>query len=273
MSEDGGKDFWGRDSAFDELKTRAASQDSFERWAAAFELGELGDARAVEGLRALLSDPDEYVRQVAETALTKLASSLGTLPALAMGRDGLVRMQPLRSFSDAPPYIAWKIKPLPAPARDNAWVVEAALAEIVEVEGPILGKRLFKLYSAGVEMQTGKRGNHPVHLSAALCRLIDRGRVVRSDDFASPRAEHWIVHRIGTSPVLARQRGRRELDEIPVNEAREVLRALAAIEPGRKMDRERIFQLLILFYQADRELHKIGGLLAENWASLLAVNP
>ena len=58
-----GKDFWANSAVFDERSSSTLSKDLFERWAAAFELGELGDPRAVQRLWELLSDDDEFVRQ------------------------------------------------------------------------------------------------------------------------------------------------------------------------------------------------------------------
>lgn len=67
-----GKDFWESNPSFEELVEHTRHPDPFERWAAVFELGELGDPRAVDRLALLSSDSDEMVREAAVAALSKL---------------------------------------------------------------------------------------------------------------------------------------------------------------------------------------------------------
>ena len=47
------------------------------RWGAADALGNIGDARALDALRDLAGDKDEYVRRAADNAIVKIGKKGG----------------------------------------------------------------------------------------------------------------------------------------------------------------------------------------------------
>lgn len=276
MSE--ARDFW-QEEAQDVagLVARASSADSFERWAAAFELGELGDSAAVGALRGLLNDDDESVREAAEIALTKIASvdSGGRREARGLLADHVSdeearasHRRRIHTHMDAPPFTPWKIKSLPVPSKGNGWVIEAAVLEIVQTEGPVTGARVARLYTEGCCMGGGSRVSHS-GIQAAIRRLISKGKVARSDGFDSDRPERWVLHERGTAGVVLRQRGTRDLRDIPIDEIREAILANLGRSARRGVDRDRAFEAILAFYGAEKDLQVVGGLLADEWSGLL----
>lgn len=268
MSE--ARDIWSDGPAdLDALLAKASSDDAFERWAAAFELGELADERAVEALRGLSNDDDEHVREAATVGLQKLAD--GDSAARKAARVAVIEhdaaagapRRRLRSHLDAPAFKAWKVKPVPAPNAGNAWVVEASLMDIILTEGPVTGLRLFRLYQQGCRM-CGPASVSTGRLHTAVKSLIHKGKVARSDSYASEQPERWLLHERGTPGVVVRQRGTRELRDISPEEVK------AAIRSARRgVSGDSAFEQIIAFYHAERELDEVGKLLAGDWAELL----
>lgn len=77
-----------------------------------------------------------------------------------------------------------------------------------------------------------------------------------------------VRNRRGCPPVGVHQRGRRELGEIPVHEIREVLLASGRVRVCGRIDRDRAFQRLVSFHEADKQPYLVGRLLAEERAGL-----
>jgi HEAT repeat protein len=271
-----GRDFFGEGTSLDALIERADSSNPMERWAAVIGLGEDGSEGAVHTLRAYLDDPDEYVRDAARSALLKFDRAVLLRAGLAAQPDRV----PIRIYQpgsirfathlEAPRHTVWKIRPLPDIAKDNMWLVDAAIIDIVDTEGPVTGHRLHHLYSRGAwpnepwKLSSGK-------LQMAVDRLIRQHLISRSDDMTSDQLAGRILHRTGSQGVVVRQRGTRELRDIPVNEVRQVLLELSrSLDGSLKLDNNRAFQLIFDFYNIEQqEYHVVGKLLAEEWSSLL----
>ncbi len=265
-----GRDFWESERSFDELVEQTRSGDPLVRWGAAFELGELGDERAAERLTLLTSDSDEFVREAARAALTKLDPQV--LQALASDRvksaaASARKLGRAGSHAEMPDYRAWKTRKLPQPDSAGLQLVEATVSEIVEVEGPVCGHRVLLLYGRCIAInESWKLKSGPV--KKAIERLVEQGRICRSDDFTSKKPEEWILHRPDVAPVVVRQRGPREMRDIPINE---VMQVLAGLSGGRSRGRDRsaAFETVVRFYGMEREMHKLAGLLTNEWATLL----
>lgn len=274
-----GRDYFAGDVAFDVLAQRARSEDPTERWAAAIELGELGTEEAARVLRHMLDDPNENVRDTTRVALRRfdkvilIRAGLPTEPQRAerfrLYRPGLARYA---SHLEAPPHRPWRIRPLPVPGKDADWAVDAAILDIVGTEGPLTGRRLASLYGRGVAMHGSSRVAVP-KLQAAVNRVMERRLVSRSDDYTSDQLPTWVLHRTGSPGIVVRQRGLRELGEIPVNEVHEVLLELSrSFDGSLRIDRNQAFQMIFDFYKIEQgELHVVGRLLAEDWSPLLRV--
>lgn len=266
-----GKDFWASDPSFDELVERTRNPDAMERWAAVFELGEMGDVRAAEQIKLLLSDSDEFVRDAARSALKKIDREVlvaaGAWDATA---DACVtRFKRMRTHLDAPAYTVWKTRPLPIPSRGRTWIIDTVLQEIAEVEGPVTSGRMMSLYGRAVAPNNLSQVPH-APIRAAIERLVKKGKLVRCDDFTSDKVEAWVLQRAGGPCACVRQRGPRDLKEIPAIEVREALMSSGGPAARRRgLDRERAFELIVSFYEAERELEKIGLLLTNQWLGLL----
>lgn len=278
MSE--GRDIWGDEQPdLDGLLVEATAGDQFARWAAAFQLGELGDPRAARALRDLLADDDEHVREAAEIALRKLALSDTAARREARSavaeHDAVVSAQHLRaravrSHLEAEPFQHWRVKSVPVPDKGNGWVVQTALMDIVQVEGPITGLRLMRLYTNGCQM-CGSGGVSRVRIETAIRGLIRKGSIARSDDFRSEKVETWVLHERGKPGVVLRQRGARELRDIPPQEVREAIVASVGRSARRGVDREQAFAALLAFYHASngKDMQEVGRLLTDQWLTVL----
>jgi len=182
-----GKDFWEADRGFDELIAQTRSADPLERWAAVFELGELGDIRAAERLRLLASDADEFVREAATAALTKLDPLL--LQQLAhesseRAAASIRRLRRARSEGEMPKYTDWKTRPLPQPDGASQLFVQANVLEIVDVEGPVCGHRVIMLYGRCISLDQPSKLKSS-HVKRAVEDLVASQRLCRSDDMTS----------------------------------------------------------------------------------------
>lgn len=262
MSE--ARDFWGGAGDFDSLVERTRSNDPLERWAAAFELGELGDERAADRLRMLLSDSDEFVREAADSALRKLDPDILRRASAAHA----AKAKRLRSSDEAADYRAWRTRPLPQPSSDSVHIVSTVVMEIVDVEGPVRGHRVMSLYGCAVNP------DRPSSLRAEPVRrtireLVRAGRIVRCDDGTCERVDDWVVNRSDGPTVLVRRRGPRELKDIPADEVRAAFYALNGVSAKRRGFDDAAFAQMLEFYGAERQLHLVAGLLTEEWRSLL----
>lgn len=261
----------------DELLSSAQDPDPCLRWAAALELARCSDSRATETLRALLSDVDEDVRAAADAALRQLANEVSyergrARVALqeheeiqASRRRGSRRV---KTHLEAETFDPWRIKRTPDPSSAETWVVETVLFDIVETEGPLLVERLLRLYRRGCEIN-GIKSVSTARITKALKSLIAKGRVVRSDDYRSDRVERWVVHECGSPGVVLRQRGTRELRDIPPGEVAAALQASVRRSRG-VVDMNAAYEAIIAFYEmSPQEASHVGSLLLDEWSSLL----
>ncbi|MDP2402047.1 MAG: hypothetical protein Q8M66_08715, partial [Actinomycetota bacterium] len=160
------------------------------------------------------------------------------------------------------------VKRTPDPSCSETWVVETVLFDIVQTEGPVLVERLLRLYRRGCEMNGIKRVSTS-KITKALKNLIDQGRVVRSDDYRSDSVERWVVHERGSQGAVLRQRGTRELGEIPPGEVAAALQASVRRSRG-PVDTDAAYEAIITFYEmSPQEASRVGSLLLDEWASLL----
>lgn len=268
------RDFWDTGLTLESLVERASSPDPFERWAAAIELGRFSGPAAVKTLKGLCGDTDQSVKEAASRALDRIVvESPEARIALATLQSDRIRHigRRLRTHLDAPPFMHWRVRPVPRPTKDNAWVVDAIVHEIIETEGPMTGLRLWRQYYRGYQLGDDEEGGRISRASvfSSVKRLIQRALVERSDDRSSVDVAEWILHPHGGPSVVVRQRGLRRLDEIPVNEVAEALAHVRGHRRLSALDEDTALEALISFYEAENEMHILGGLLTRNWQSLL----
>ena len=114
------------------------------------------------------------------------------------------------------PYAAWSGK-APDPRSELLSEVARVLREIVEIEGPVLTERAYRLYTRASGIQRVGRQVRQ-RLDQALVRLEkeDRVDIDRSSDGAG--YEGGTIRLAGTSAFVLRERGERSFDEIPLAE-------------------------------------------------------
>lgn len=254
------------------LSSNAASSDASLRWAAAVELGEIPEKWSVELLWELKDDVDQYVRAVAQKALSTFNPALVESTVFHVVSD----LEPASTGSvltaedsDLLPHTAWKTRPLEPPSEENDWAVSAAIIDIVNTEGPLTGARLLRLYGESVFPNSPKKLSK-FRMQRAVERLVARGVVSEVADRAANKLESWILFRTGTPEAVPRTRGLRRISEIPVNEVAELVRLKSRFSRGAA-NPNRQFQIIIDSYQIPQnELHLVGAVLDEEWNELLS---
>lgn len=134
------------------------------------------------------------------------------------------------------------------------------LREIIETEGPILTDRLYRVYMRSSSL--GRAGRQVrASLNQALKRLENQGIVtIERNGLGSGYAEATI--RMADSPtVLMRDRGDRNLDEIPIDELAQVYRLIRSESHGG--DEDSIFREVLARYGLTRMTENVRGRLKE----------
>ena len=140
-----------------------------------------------------------------------------------------VPVTPIRSrdanlpFSD---YVEYAGPPGHDPRNVNARVVSEGIVRIIEVEGPVVAKRVYDIYLRGCGI---KRMGHELKstMNKALSHAIRQGRVVCEDEAGKGGLLFSVVRVNGSPPVRLRSRGPRSFEEIPPSELQVVARYLA----------------------------------------------
>lgn len=141
---------------------------------------------------------------------------------------GRVRVSSVRSrdanlpFSD---YVEYAGPPGNDPRRVNTHVVSEGIVRIIEVEGPVIAKRVYDIYLRGCDI---KRMGHELKstMNKALSHAIGQGRVVREDEAHKGGLLHSVVRVKGSPPIRLRSRGPRSFEEMPPSELQVVARYL-----------------------------------------------
>lgn len=136
------------------------------------------------------------------------------------------------------PYTSWQGRPvLPLVQLSRARLVEL-LVEIIEVEGPVVAERVYKLANkAAGSSRLGK--NIQTCLNHAITSAMRQGQVIRSDPLDDGGLRFTTLRRPHQPVVVVRTRGPRELlRHIPPEELRSVL-ANAARRTGSTEERYR----------------------------------
>jgi hypothetical protein len=182
------------------------------------EVTQVADAGDIVSYQAIVDADDEERRTYGTLVLRgeRIAREVaGLFPAAGGGaRKGGVHV-------DLEPYTAWQPHPVPDPRSAGREAIGPVLLEIVHAEGPILAERAYRLYvkaSGGKALTSIARAP----LSGAAFRLRNAGAI----DFEGD--EDVVLRPAGTAPVRVRELGPRPLDEVPLDEAAELMRRLRA---------------------------------------------
>jgi hypothetical protein len=130
-----------------------------------------------------------------------------------------------------PAYAAWEPHPIPNPRVASRDGVIEALIEIVETEGPVTWRRVFDRYRVGLDL--GRLKGPTRDALEAAARLA-----VRTDlllEWRETSSEDWydrLVRVADSEAVRLRQRGPRELKDVPPSEIAELMRVRQFLAPG-----------------------------------------
>ena len=132
------------------------------------------------------------------------------------------------------PYRTWTPRSVPPVDSGSRASVMDAMAEIIEAEGPMHAHRMYQLYvRASGGQRVGKEAQRL--LNSLTANGVRTGRWLRVKDRLShpPDATLYMP---GHPPVVVRQRGPRELAEIPRSEIRTLINqlGLSTTDPGVK---------------------------------------
>lgn len=135
---------------------------------------------------------------------------------------------------------SWPGRPLPDPRTAGQRELAAILLEVVAAEGPVLARRAYRLILQAAGFH---RLVHTVisPLNKAAVRAEREGRLVAEPSGVGSSLADRVLRLPDQPPTLVRERGPRELEEIPPSEIRAVARRLSGGEPvaaDRRLQRE-----------------------------------
>ena len=180
--------------------------------------------------------------------------ALGTLPLL----------EPRRATAppkERAPYISYEGESGPDPRHANPAQVAEGLCRIIDVEGPMLAKRTYNIYLRGCGIHK-LGGELRRTMNKALQLAIRKGQVVLEDESGKGGLIYSIARTTGAPPVLVRDRGPRDFEEIPPSELQLVARGLAkdgGLEPGSDAH----LRIVLDFFDLKRLTVQVGTTLLE----------
>ena len=261
------KEFFAVTVNFEDLEVHARSKDSTLRWVAAIELGQIGTEEAVSLLWSLTTDSDENVRDAAKLGLNQ-CDPLLVGEVLSTKWNVEPSQESDASVGSMAKHVAWKVRPLDIPTPENEWMVDAAVLNIIQSEGPITGARLLRLYGSAVYPDSPKRLSK-IRIASATKRLQRRFLIARTDDLLEVELDFCTLYSIGGSEIVIREQGQRRLGEIPASE----VRACVKQEMGDRFERasqdDRFAVLLSIYGIKPKDFHIVGAILENEWQGLL----
>lgn len=262
------KDFFAVTIDFELLESHARSKDSTIRWAAAIELGQVGSEEAVSLLWSLTTDSDENVRDAANLGLQQCDQ---VIVGKVLATKWVAPEIPETTDSEAVgKFIPWKVRPLEVPSSENEWAVDAAVLNIIQVEGPVCVSRVLRLYG-NAAYPNNPRKMPKSRLQTAIKRLEKRNLIQHTVGSSNEDVETWTLHLIGTPEVKVRDQGQRKLTEIPVTEVIARLRYNMGEDFDYASQNDRVKALMSIYGIKQSELHLLGAVMANEWSDLLAI--
>lgn len=262
------KDFFAVTIDIELLESHARSKDSTIRWAAAIELGQIGSEEAVSLLWSLTTDSDENVRDAANLGLQQCDQ---VIVGKVLATKWVAPEVPETTDSDAVArFIPWKVRPLEVPSSENEWAVDAAVLNIIQVEGPVCFSRILRLYG-NAAYPNNPRKIPKSRLQTAIKRLEKRNLIQHIVGSSNEDVETWTLYLIGTPEVKVRDQGLRKLTEIPVTEVIARLKYNMGEDFEYASQNDRVKTLMNIYGIKQSELHLLGAVMANEWSELLTV--
>jgi len=262
------KDFFAVTIDIGLLESHARSKDSTIRWAAAIELGQIGSEEAVSLLWSLTTDSDENVRDAANLGLQqsdqvivgKVLATKWVAPEVPASSD----------FGAVARFVPWKVRPLEVPSTENEWAVDAAVLNIIQVEGPVCVSRVLRLYG-NAAYPNNPRKIPKSRIQTAIKRLEKRNLIEHIIATSNQEVEAWTLYLTGTPEVNVRDQGQRKLAEIPVSEVIARLMYNMGDDFDNASQNDRVIALMTIYGIKQSELHILGAVMASEWSDLLAI--
>ncbi len=183
-------------------------------------------------------------------------ATLGTAPAqleLSTERGG--------SNGHSSAYVAFDGESGPDPRYADLSKVARGLCRVIEVEGPMLAKRAYDTYLRGCGVRR-MGGELKKMMNKALQHAVRNGDILAEDESGRGGLLHSVVRSKGAPPVLVRDRGPREFEEIPASELQLVARLLARdndMDPGS----DEHLRAVLEFFELKRLTVQVGTTLLD----------
>ncbi|MDV6373394.1 AAA domain-containing protein [Deinococcus arenicola] len=150
------------------------------------------------------------------------------------------------------PYAHWAAHTLPDPRAVGSFdPVIDGLREIVAAEGPMTCRQAYQTYcrAAGINFgQTVKSA-----LNKAMTRALRAGVFEQADEWGTAGQVDKVVRLSGSPVVVRRERGPRDLLNIPPSEVGALMRELMADDPGLRAEgTDPLFRQVLSVYGAQR---------------------
>lgn len=167
----------------------------------------------------LQATPMDVKRPVSEVGVSDLFSTEAGASAIASGTTR---------------YVAFSGGAGPDPRDSTIGTVAGGLCRIIETEGPMLAKRAYDIYLRGCGIRR-MGGELKKFMNKSLEWAIRSGHVVKEDESGTGGLLYSVVRLKGAPPVVLRERGPRDFEEIPPSEIQFAANRVAqdqGLEPG-----------------------------------------
>lgn len=158
-------------------------------------------------------------------------------------------------------YAAFKGEAGPDPRVARLPEVAEGLRKIIATEGPMLAKRAYILYLRGCGI---KRMGHELQrtMNKALQQAIRTGVVLKEDEHGKGGLVYSIVRAKDAPPVLLRERGPRDIEEIPPSEIVVIAQQIAE-EQDFEVGSEAHLRAILEFFELKRLTTQVRVFLSE----------
>ncbi|QFP77455.1 AAA domain-containing protein [Deinococcus sp. AJ005] len=195
-------------------------------------------------------DSDPLTSEVSETA-ADIAEQMGQSPIEDTAGEVIAPHRSETGLGLAA-YTHWAAHTLPDPRALGSFdPVIDGLREIVAAEGPMTCRQAYQTYcrAAGINFgQTVKSA-----LNKAMTRALRAGVFEQADEWGTSGQIDKVVRLSGAPMVVRRERGPRELPDIPPSEVRALMRELMGDDPGLSTeDLDPLFRQVLSVYGAQR---------------------
>jgi hypothetical protein len=157
---------------------------------------------------------------------------------------------------------------MPAPRSNAPSELVPWLIDIVSVEGPVLSRRVFRLYAQAAGTQL--RQNVASILSTALRQAIHEGHLVAEDTWGVDGELQQVLRTPAQLPVVLRNGGDRSINEIPLTE---IVAAITFVKHQRGLTlKDEILRACLSLFGLERRTANARQVFEAAWQRLLDLN-